>query len=473
MRRSLVAASLFLALALACSGDDDASPTATPTLVASATRPPPTTTFTMPATGTPEAQRVPSTVWLIDVEAGRLITLYEDFENRVTFLDFTPRQDGVRMGVQELEEPRDRFAIRFRLDGDEIEREEWSWPPEPVSCNEQANDVSIQGQLYEDVSCGLVSPDGHWMTYAVDVGETPARPGSDYIVPVWDQWLINLETDERRRRQERLLSCGGCDSRFGPAWSAGSRFLYFGESGGEQRTFLSDVQDEGAIVIDEGNTGLGSEPDWSPSSELLVYRGPNDLTILLDPTTGTLAELTEMPWPSRFDATGRFLYSPAWERIGRDDNEDAVTTAIYDVATRSIVATLPGHPIYQSVFTGYVPLGASSEGVVAALYGTPNCAGTVIYEETRAVTCVEGATGPSVSPDGRLVALTRKTGEAGLFEYPGGGSVNDPVYEVVIVDVATGAERVLAEGAVGDPPPLIWNEAGTLLLLRWPFHYGI
>jgi hypothetical protein len=197
----------------------------------------------------------------------------------------------------------------------------------------------------------------------------------------------------------------------------------------------------------------------------LVYASGQGLTIFEDVATGTTAELKDLPWPARFDASGRYLYTPSYGSAPR--GQPLTSTTIFDVQNRRVAATLPGVPPYQNLYLDFVPVTGTLGGFAAALQGAPGCDGTALYADSRLVKCIVGGVGPSFSPNGRWLALARRTG--GDVDY------GRAIYDILLVDAATGAERVLASGAVGHNPyplPSLWNATSTHLLVCWPFAYG-
>jgi hypothetical protein len=205
----------------------------------------------------------------------------------------------------------------------------------------------------------------------------------------------------------------------------------------------------------------------------LVYSGEQGVVVIEEVESGVEVQVPELKWQASFDSTGRYVYSPS-EPSPSKDSPGSVTTTIYDIAAGRVAATLPGYPAYTRMVP-FVPVGGTDEGFVAALEGPPGCNGTAIYADSRLVTCVADAVGPTVSPDGSIVALARKTGTTGRADFPGGGSQRLTVFDIVVVDAATGAERVVAKGALGQDLslPLIWNADSTHILVRWPFVFGI
>ena len=56
-----------------------------------------------------------------------------------------------------------------------------------------------------------------------------------------------------------------------------------------------------------------------------------------------------------------------------------------------------------------------------------------------------------------------------------GARSSQPVdYDIVLVDVASGSQTLVAQGARGEyPPRLSWNASSTHLLVEWPLHRGL
>ncbi|MGH2450735.1 MAG: hypothetical protein ACRDGE_05605 [Candidatus Limnocylindria bacterium] len=406
-------------------------------------------------------------VRLIDVDAGSILTLYKSSDNEVFFAGFDETQPGVAIGFWEGRPGSEtsQTLVRFTLQGTEIQRGEWTGVPwrRGPACRDprwtqETGPVEVDGEPYEDVRCGPISPDGRWMTYEVPLGEDSLAG--------WDQWAVDLETKERRLLQEGLRHCGGCDSRFGPTWSASGRYLYFSDLVSDGRIFLSDLQEGTTREIVSGSADSRYEPEWSPVSDVLLYPGSDLRTVLEDLQAGSAIVLEGLPWPAAFDPTGGYVYSPAW---GDLPPSAGGSTAIYHIGTGRIVASLPGQPRLlrgpiggpMRSYTTPAVVGVEG-GFVAALEGASGCGGTAIYSEAAITTCVAGATEPQISPDGTKVAVGREVGGA--------------VYEILVIDVATGAELMVIDatlagdgfsGPIGHARP-IWNAEGTHLLVWGP-----
>jgi hypothetical protein len=305
-----------------------------------------------------------------------------------------------------------------------------------------------------------------WMTYQVDAGQIELFPG--YPVPTWDQWAIDLSSDQRWILQAGLRHCGGCDGRFGPSWSPSGRYLMFPEL--VERVFLSDMTTRTTRELAPG-VELGQKPEWSPQADVLARPSTGGATILDDIARGVITELAEIPWPARFDQSGRYLYSPAF---GTSSKDNAQTTRVFDSRSMSVVAVLAGAPSPRDLWTAHTVVAASDDSFTTALQGAPGCDGTTIYAGTQVLTCVIGTVGASISPDGSQIALARRTGGTGLIQGPGLQSVDASRYDIVLVDTATGNERVVAKDAVGlELPKLVWKEDSSRLLVKWPASHGL
>ena len=477
---SCLAISLLSLVFLSCGGGGS---TRLPPPIATATRSPALAEPATPPRGSPAPPAItlepvpPDTVWLFDVRNGARTTLVESAGQSVLRAGFGPEETVFvhtlvvdRVGGNRVEQ------LQLRYDGSLAARGTPVPSPAaaPGECSQSPDGAVVRGRVYRDVNCGLVSPDGRWMTYQVGAGmnqlatPSPDNPGG-FSVPVWDQWAVELATDQRRLLHAGLVHCGGCDGRFGPAWSASGRLLYFSEWSDPGSTFVSDLQTGITRELSFGTTDIAGEPDWSPRSDVLVYRTTAGGTVLEDFGSSVRRDLPELAWPARFDPSGALLYSPAW------DNDPAVAggeTVIYDLRTGRVISRLGGLPRFDSPFTPYAAnsvLGADGS-FIAVLEGSAECSGVAIYRGNIGVACVGGGSDAALSADGRLVALARLTRAAA----PGGpAQMNE--YEVMLVEVATGSASVLATGARGAlrAPELIWNDASTHLLVRWPFSgYG-
>lgn len=454
--RSLAAVIFFSMLSVACSGSEQPiSRVESPTAIAGSlpTPGPPLP----PIPGIP--QRVPSTVLLVDALSGSTKTLYESLVDPAYHAGF----EGEVVFTYERRGPTTETA-RYNLHGVEVGR---SARTLDGPCLEAPSGATVEGQTYPGVYCGPISPDKRWMTYQVPAGEETLPAG--HRVPVWDQWAVDLNTDARVLLQDHLLHCGGCDGRFGPAWSPSGRYLFFSELVSGGRIFLSDPARATTRVIAAG-TDLQHQPDWSPNADRLVYRSERGNTVLEDLDAGTMVELTEVPWPARFDSSGSYLYSPAWG----DTRQTAPTTTLYDVERRMAIASLPGQTPPAGSFLDFRPVSSLGGQPYVALEGAPACSGTAVYERTVLRHCLAGAVSATFSPDGSRLAAWRKTGEIGPFESPTVSSISADVFEVIILDVSSGAINPVGGGLIGAeyPPPVTWNSTGTYIVVISPFAYG-
>lgn len=177
--------------------------------------------------------------------------------------------------------------------------------------------------------------------------------------------------------QEGLVHCGGCDGGFGPAWSPSGRYITYAETGGAGRVFLTDASSRTTRVLTHGN-GLSVRPEWSPVRDEIVF--PSDGgTMLVDPTSGAERDLA-LAWPARWDPTGAYLYSPAWDQ----SDETAGETTTIDVASGELVDVLSGEPSWIPLWTGSVNVvGMADGGYTAALEGAGRCEGTTWTPEHR------------------------------------------------------------------------------------------
>lgn len=419
-----------------------------------------------------------SRVSLVDVRADAVRRLVE-VNGYVLHAGFDRDDREILVGTMVMGPPQVNTLLRFDLGGRELARGEW--PARGIAgdfarCEEIRSlyaggpggpppIVAVDGKRFENVSCGAISPDGRWMTYWLwSAGASAAaRP-----VAI-EQWLIELATGERRRLQDGLRHCGGCDSVPAPKWSPSSRYVYFSDVvGGGDRFFLADVRTGEVRALTEHVPREPFDiPAWSPVEDILIRS--NGGRIMVERFPGrTVSVLGE--WPARFDRSGRYLYSPAWSGGVRS----ASRTTVLDVGTGAVVAELAGVPERRTyVGIGGPPVDAvaivgTAGGIVAALQDAPGCAGTMIHAARQ--TCVAGAGAPEISPDGSVVALVKATDDV----------VTTPrcrscvVSEIVIVDVASGREIATSSRAVRQAVSFdairrgvrhLWNAAGTHLLI--------
>ncbi len=293
----------------------------------------------------------------------------------------------------------------------------------------------------------------------------------------FDQWVIDLASGDRHLLQAGLRFCGGCDSVPGPTWSASSRYLYFSDviAGGE-RFFLRDVRTGTARQLTHTPHAAFDVPAWSPVADLLLYSDGSGGTVLEDLAAGSRLVLADVAWPAIFDTSGTYLYAPGWV----DDEAQGRATKIFEVATRRLLASLPGQPTPRT-YSGVAgppdvprPIVARAGGFVATLTDAAGCDGVAIYADAKLVTCVARVARPLFSPDGAKIAFARWTqGEiqsSRCFTSCG-------VAELVVVDAATGAETLstggrlritLGYGRSSAGGGVVWSPDGRYVLVVAP-----
>ena len=447
--RRLPAAGAFLVFVVACGGGD-AEPTATPTATETATSPVTATATSAPTsiplpTPTPLRTEVLSTAVLVDVGTGAVTTIFEGREHFAYGAKFEDGRAVLLTGDGE------RW---FTLDGDQVAAD-----PVTPACRQLEDAAEVRERVYDGVRCGMISPDGRWMTYAVDAGTVTLESGGEF--PQWDQWLVDLESGETRLIQAGLVHCGGCDGRYAPIWSPSSRFVVYAEFGGDQRRYLTDVP--------AGTTrplGTGAEvtlaPVWSPAGDLLVYGSEyGGESVLEDLDEGT-SRVLPVAWPVAYDETGTLLYSPAWSQSRK---EEGLVTTIIAVEGERKPLMLPGAPPPDFLWTRGRPVAAGPEGVVSALQGADGCDGTAIYLDAELRECVEGGVEGRVGL-GRHVAVARLTDQ----REPGRGMVE---YAVDIVTLDGETETVVTGALSFAAPHMLWSDDGTYLLVLWPRSVGL
>lgn len=462
---------LAAATLAACTADNAPTPTPAPAseataipeaTAASTSSPSPQPTTRAPfilATPTPPPDLIAlaATVWLIDVRDNSLAAIVEDEDTSPYDVDFI-NDDEVRVRYWLTEGKTD---YTFSLDGTPLNK------LTPIlTCRTTEEGAEIGGRLYPGANCGPISPDGNLMTYSVTTEEQRS----------WDQWLIELTTGETRLLQPDLLHCGGCDFKFGPAWSPSGLYLIAPDF--VHQVFRIDIEANTSvdIAVNDRATQLSEAPVWSPHADRLLRPGPDRSTVLEDFDAGTTRQLDDLPWPAAFDPTGTYIYSPAWWTGASNDTGPVppARTTIADATTGEVIATRAGAPPWERVWG---EPGHPVVAVVAALPNSEDCDGTVVYDVGDSTgACVEGAVAAAFSPDRTLVAFARETGRTGPITGPSDlESYNGlPTWQIAVFDRMTGETTVVAEDAAGGQfPDLTWNEASTHLLIRWPNRFGL
>jgi hypothetical protein len=409
---------------------------------------------------TPEVIEVTPTVWLIDVDSGEVVSLVdrdEEFPIDVRF------EDG---GVTAVRYP--AYEVRFAADGTELFRN----PEEPVCRPLPLKRTEIGGVEFDNAACGDVSPGGRWQPYTVVTGEVETSAG--YRVPQYDQWVLDAETGARRQIATDMRHSLGTDWWFGSAWSPDARYYVYAESFGEFAN-LTDLEAVTTIALPSG-TGTTDKPNWSPDSTAMLHRGSFELEnaeVWLQPLpVGELRHIDALNWPATFDGSGRYAYSPAWYTPGPGDEPPPPETVVVDLSTGDVVTRLPGAPAthFYTVPPSDPPVRVVDGRVVAALeHVSGPCAYDTVYIDSEAVACLTRALFPAISPDGTKIAFARPSGTVNRVRLPTFVADRMTIYDVVVYDIATDSERVLASGAVSGTALLIrWSPDGTHVTALWP-----
>lgn len=464
--RLLIAVVALALLAAACDRRGEPA-TSSPTATATPTAAVESTATTSPTprastTPSPASTEVASTVQLIDVRTGAVRTLYEGIAQRAGSAEFVDDEVVVSAG---------NTSLRFHLDGSPVAG---ASAPTP-SCREANGAAEVAGRRYSGVSCGSFSPDQRWMAYMIQTGEVEAGTAG-HRVPQHDMWAVNLDTGVTRRLQAGLVHCGGCDARYGPRWSASSRYVAYAEFGLGQRRFLSDLAAGTTRQIASGNE-ISDAPEWAPIGDLLVYStAPNGTVARFEDLAAGASRDLAIAWPVRFDARGAYLYSPAWAAAPKSGAPTA-STVIIEVATGRTLGTPSGAPPSEFLWSGASAVTRSLEsgGYLAVLQQATSCAGTAIYrQDIPQPQCIPGGAQGQISPDGSRVAVARDVGQIGPVHGPGFSAQSLPRYDIDVVNMIGGGGRtVVASAASFAPPLMLWNTAGTHLLVLWPHAVGL
>jgi hypothetical protein len=393
-------------------------------------------------------REVPGTLWLIDVDNHSLTTLYGDSARNAPFAAFDETTSTLVFEI--LEDDDTQTAIRTSLDGAVLERRRHAG----------AFELLPQKPSIER------SPNQRWRLYQIASRDLPQGGNAA------DLWVEDLVNGERRELVSGLETCSPCDAETKIAWSPDGDHLYIAEASLRSKVFLIDVPR--GVVRDITTDVAVREPDWSPTADLLLRPSEAGTTILEDVRTGAARELVSLPWPARFDPSGSYIYSltSKTETVVADQSGNVVARLGGSVSLDALLRR--ERPLPETRFGSSHPLVKAQSSFFAAASGVAGCAGTMLFVGAVPRTCVVAAGMPVFSPDGSRVVLARKTGDTGPVDAPMIQAVNMDVYELLLIDVASGRETVLARGALGFelPPQVVWNESGTHILVRWPFDYG-
>jgi hypothetical protein len=467
----MTAVAVVCLLAVSCSGEEgDAveTPARTGTPAPEART---SATVTAPPLVTPSPDATPlpprevmKAFWLLDTESHSVLTLLESPVSQY-FGGFDAAGDQVFVWSNEAD-----VQIEFDLAGNEVSR---GPPPETASLCQTSEPVTIDGLTHPTYECqdregwapfpspgrprqhyvfDQPSPDGRWHVYQVQIDLPPqAGSGSSYAL-----WALNLETGERRQLYEPLWHCGGCDGDVETGWSPSGRYYVHVERGQARHVLLIDFAD-GSVTDITWSNGFGfTGTSWSPVADVLLRTaGPNALAIA-DLATGTEHIVPGVEWGAEFDATGRYV-------IARSASGNL--TAI-DVATGQVAREFAG----ERENSDSAPIVLTPDGLIAVTGRVDGCEGLLVQLETTELGCVEGAESSSISPDGSKVAMTRIAAASEALRR----TTQSKEYEIVLFDVVSGEEAVVATGAwSGYAPRLTWNVTSTHLLIEWPVHRGL
>ncbi|RLT40721.1 MAG: hypothetical protein DWI58_10285 [Chloroflexi bacterium] len=122
-----------------------------------------------------------------------------------------------------------------------------------------------------------------------------------------------------------------------------------------------------------------------------------------------------------------------------------------------------------------LPSPAPGDGYLAVLQQAATCTGTAIYRQRLPQPqCIVGGAQGRGSPNGLRVAVARETGQVGPVHGIVGSSLSMPRYDIDVVDSTDGSIRTVVTSAISFTPPLmLWNAAGTHLLVLWPQAGGL
>ena len=448
MQRLAVLVALVGVLAvLGCTPEDEPGATAsvTPTGGATATVGVIETPTASPtATATATVEPAVFSAWLINLADGDVHTIYEHPYVLPNVWWVGPRAVFVDRAGSPGVYDEDGRAISFPI----------------PRCRLTDEGFEVGGVLAPQVTeCGPVSPDFRFMLF--ERREDP----EDYS-PVTELWVLDVETGETRLLDPEWHGCGGCDSRFGPQWSPDGRFVIAAETFQDGEVVLVDLE-TGVVTVLAHGSEIQYRPSWSPDTEVARFLMHDDdgATVLVNAETN---ERTELPigWPATFDTSGDFAYSFPWGIPGVEER-----TTIIDLGTMEF-ADIAGVPPWSFFWWGDPAVAAREPAGVVATVVEDSCLGTVLFVSGVRPECLEGALGAVPSPDGRQVAFSRTL--PGPGRRLGGGAALRP-YEIVVMDVESGVERVVATGAYSGPVPprLQWSRFGDLLLVTWPAYAGI
>ena len=443
MKRLILLAVVSVMALLGCTSEVEPIATASVTPSGSAIA-----TETVGVTGSPTASPTTAPVaysaWLINLADGEVHMLYEHPQVPPNAWWVGPRAVFVNRAASPGVYDEHGRAISFPI----------------PRCRATDGGFEVGGVLAPGVTeCGPVSPDFRFMLFE-------RREDSEDYPPVTELWVLDIGASETHLLDPEWRGCGGCDGRFGAQWSPNGRFVIAAETYEDGEVVLVDLETAAVTVVAHGSE-IQYRPSWSPDAEVarLLMRDDAGTTVLVNAETG---ERTELPigWPATFDTSGDFAYSFPWGTPGVEER-----TTIIDLRTLEFAA-IEGVPPASFFWWGDPAVAAREPAGVVAAVVDDSCRGTVLFVSGLRPRCIEGALGAVPSPDGRQVAFSRTL--PGPGRRLGGGAALRP-YEIVVMDVESGVDRVVATGAYSGPVPprLQWSEFGDLLLVTWPAYAGM
>lgn len=438
-------AAVGLALLFGRGGSDSEPEAVAPTAIATASANP-----TAPApepTPTREPPRGRERhVTLIDIESGVTFPLWTETETAPS-IAFSPDSRWLAFGRSKLEDLNHNSAHRLDL------HQSPDFEVEPIGAEYIVNSYSSQSDLalrapgghpavltIDGVMHVLAneghargwSPDGRWLSY---VGSYHA---DDEEIALY---LVDTETwKERLIAANRPCNCGGGPST---TWAPDSaHFIYAGA--GVETLELHNPLDGTSVDIDDGIIY-----GWLDATHYIQYVNGDD-----DKDTIVSVNIQSGASETIFDAPGWTWIASDWQHIavtepgGRDVRiRDRKDNVVADGIRGQFGEWSPS----GSLFLTYAR--DSECGMAALVYNVEGkllaCAPAPSYH---------GSGGAAISPDNHYVATIRTAGGIGA-SYP------PPDNDVYVIELETGAERVVAEDLYGDIACIDWSPDSRFLVV--------
>ena len=435
MRFLVTLAALALATLAACSSDSDATPTSEPTA-------PPNATSTPSTPAPPPVDTASSFVAIVEVATGQQTTVYDGPGTWSTW--FEP--DGLAISALVTAANTRPRTVRLALDGSVLA--------------DSSTELQLRVNADGDARAygGLTSDGATFRTFLERDGAVVELEGDPTALPLGFS-----------PQGDRLLSYAGVPAAEGEAalsytvhnldgtlqasfvnrlsaTSLGSDPATWSPSGnyvamiGLEGLTVTDVRTGGAFLVP-----VNGSTEWSPTEDaLIVISGPNELQILRLPNLESTSLLVSIEGiTASFDPSGRV--------VTVSDGTKGITT-VFDSTTGERLVEWDGVAEFANN-RGFEPVIMTDAGLAAVLEGAPSCDGFLVIHPAVATSgqCVDGEH-PRWAPDASALTFTRGD-------------------EIVLLEMEPFAERVIASGLpTSDGGTLArWNEAGTHLLLEWPW----